>query len=1064
MLQHSSGVASTADAVEADASPDALPAALGPTVARLCEALEKGDAIAVASSEQRGEAIARGVAALSPATVLWFPPSDALPGETAPPSPAVSGRRFGALAALQRRKDGPVLLVTEAGAAAQMVPAPPVYAADPLRIAVGDPVREDLAEVLETLGYFTDDRIDEAGEFSIRGAAVDVFPAGDERPVRIHYEDVKVAEIGTYDPVTQMMDEEELPFIELRPALEPAPGEDAVTVFDHLPGAAVALDPEAEERRDGFVALARESGAKTGLAGAGAWRSALAGRARISLAEGGETSGVRFVEARRPERAFLKALEEARARGDRMLLLGSPRDIRFVSRRLERAGETLTQVSSWMEARLAQAGALLSANAEIDRGWREDGILVVAAADLLGSRSRGAETGAVAVPSLTQDMAEFHSGDAIIHEDHGLAILGGIERLSVGDEEGDALRLVYSGDKHRLVPIEEAARIWRYGGEAEALTLDKLDGSSWEKRRKDIDKTIAQTARQLIALAEERAQQTAPVLEPSVADYERFSAGFPFSETPDQSRAIAAVRDDLASGKPMDRLVVGDVGYGKTEVALRAAALAALAGKQVALVAPTTVLVRQHLETFTKRFSRLGIEVAALSRLSSTAEAKAVKAGLADGSVRIVVGTQMIAGKNVQFQELGLVIIDEEQRFGAADKAKLRGLAGDGGGHVLTLTATPIPRTLQSALVGLQDLSVIATPPARRLPTRTQVAGFEPDLVKAALLRERKRGGQSFVVVPQIEDMEPMAERLAKLVPSLTIRRAHGKMPAAEVDGEMVGFANGEGDILLATNIIEAGLDIPRANTMLVWRADRFGLAQLHQLRGRVGRGRVRGNFLLLTEADSEIAPATLKRLRTMEALDQLGAGFAISARDLDMRGAGELLGEEQAGHMKLIGIGLYQHLLERAIRAARGEDTADWIPKLHLGLSGRLSEDWIPEEDLRINLYVRIARLSSAAELEGLAEEMEDRFGTLPPDAAMLLETAKIRRLAREAGVERVDAGPAAIALTPRGRGLAAGAQAARKGGLEKKEGRYLLRQGTDPGERRLEAVRSLLESLIPE
>jgi transcription-repair coupling factor (superfamily II helicase) len=481
------------------------------------------------------------------------------------------------------------------------------------------------------------------------------------------------------------------------------------------------------------------------------------------------------------------------------------------------------------------------------------------------------------------------------------------------------------------------------------------------------------------------------------------------------------------------------------------------------VVAPTTVLVRQHLDTFVKRFSRLGIKVAALSRLSTAAEARAVKEGLADGSVRIVVGTQMIAGKNVEFHDLGLVVIDEEQRFGAADKAKLRALTGDTHGHVLTLTATPIPRTLQSALVGLQDLSVIATPPARRLPTRTQVAGFAPELVKAALLREKRRGGQSFVVVPQIEDMEGMAERLAKIVPSLTIRRAHGKMPAAEVDEEMVGFANGEGDILLATNIIEAGLDIPRANTMLVWRADRFGLAQLHQLRGRVGRGRVRGNFLLFTEGDSEIAPATLKRLRTMEALDQLGAGFAISARDLDMRGAGELLGEEQAGHMKLIGIGLYQHLLERAIRTARGEDAEDWIPQLNLGVTGRLPEDWIPEEDLRINLYVRIARLTTAAELEGLAEELEDRFGTVPAEAALLLEAAKIRRLAREAGVERVDAGPAAIALTPRGRGLAGGAAAARAGGLEKKAGRYLLRRGTPPGQARLRVLAGLLEGLIP-
>jgi transcription-repair coupling factor (superfamily II helicase) len=415
----------------------------------------------------------------------------------------------------------------------------------------------------------------------------------------------------------------------------------------------------------------------------------------------------------------------------------------------------------------------------------------------------------------------------------------------------------------------------------------------------------------------------------------------------------------------------------------------------------------------------------------------------------------MLAGKSVQFADLGLVIIDEEQRFGAADKAKLRALAGNV--HVLTLTATPIPRTLQTALVGLQDLSLIATPPARRLPTRTTVAAFAAEPVKAALLRERRRGGQSFVVVPRIEDMAPMAQRLRALVPSLSLREVHGKMPAAELDEAMLAFAAGDGDVLLATNIIEAGLDIPRANTMLVWRADLFGLAQLHQLRGRVGRGKVRGYLMLATEAEAEIAPATLKRLRTLEALDQLGAGFAISARDLDLRGAGELLGEEQAGHMKLIGVGLYQHLLEQAIRTARGEDADAWQAELHLGVGGRIPAAWVPEEDVRANLYIRVARLAGEAEATALAAELEDRFGTLPEEASRLLAVAAIRRLARDAQVARIDAGPAAIALTPR-----PGARlSARAHDLEKKDARLLLRKPTEADAGRLAAVRDLLEAI---
>jgi transcription-repair coupling factor (superfamily II helicase) len=609
------------------------------------------------------------------------------------------------------------------------------------------------------------------------------------------------------------------------------------------------------------------------------------------------------------------------------------------------------------------------------------------------------------------------------------------------------------GRPQRLVPVEEADRLWRYGAEAEAVTLDKLDGSSWAKRRGDIDLAVAQTARQLVQLAAERDARTAPVLSPPVSDYERFAAGFPFTETPDQARAIEAVRADLASGKPMDRLVVGDVGYGKTEVAMRAAAVAALAGRQVALIAPTTVLVRQHLESFRKRFARSGIKVAGLSRLSTPAEARETKKRLADGSVQVVIGTKAIAGKGVAFSDLALVIIDEEQRFGTTDKRRVRELGNDL--HVLTLTATPIPRTLQAALVGLQDLSLITTPPARRLPTRTSLVGFAPELVRPALIREKRRGGQSFVVVPRIEDMAPMAERLAKLVPELKLRRAHGKMPAAEIDEEMIAFASGDGDILLATNIIEAGLDIPRANTMLIWRADRFGLAQLHQLRGRVGRGRQRGYLFLVTEEGARIAPATAKRLRTMEALDHLGAGFAISARDLDLRGAGELLGESQAGHVKLIGLGLYQRLLEQALRTARGEHVDDWTPELRLGLSGRLPEDWIPEEEIRINLYARIARISTPAELDALAEELEDRFGALPHEATELITVAQIRQLARLAKIARIDSGPAAIALTPR-RDFAG-----ELAGLEAKGDRLLLKERLEDPRDRLARVYALLEEL---
>jgi transcription-repair coupling factor (superfamily II helicase) len=698
------------------------------------------------------------------------------------------------------------------------------------------------------------------------------------------------------------------------------------------------------------------------------------------------------------------------------------------------------------------AGSVVRLTMPVERGFRYRNTLVVAAADFLGSRAQREDSDRAFAELDPFQLGELRRGDVVVHEDHGLCVIEGLEQTS---DSLDAIVLRFAGETRRLVPAPEANRIWRYGADETAVKLDKLDGSSWAKRRADVDAALAIAARELTELAAERREKVAAVIEPDASRYEKFVDGFPFTETWDQARAIAAVRHDLASGRPMDRLIVGDVGYGKTEVALRAAALAAFAGKQVALAAPTTVLARQHLDTFIQRFARTGVKVASLSRLSSTAEKKAVKAGLADGSIAIVIGTGAVAAKDVVFSDLGLMIIDEEQRFGTVDKAKLGALGAD---HLLTLSATPIPRTLQSALVGLQQLSTIATPPARRQPIRSTVAAFDDAMVRAALMRERSRGGQSFVVVPRIEDLDGLADRLAKLVPELDIARAHGKLPAVELDQTMVRFGAGEGDILLATNIIEAGLDVPRANTMIVWRADRFGLSQLHQLRGRVGRSSRRGQILLLTEPGAVIAPRTLARLNTLAAFDRLGAGFAISARDLDMRGAGDLLGDEQAGHAKLIGVELYQHLMERAIARARGEDAEDWTPTIHAELAGVLPETWIPDLDLRITLHARMARIPDIGGLESFEDELLDRFGGLPDEVRGLLASARLRVLARNVGVERVDAGPAAIAFTPRpGRENALAASEL----LERSGKRFLSRGDYAKLDVRLAKTEELLESI---
>ncbi len=1044
---------------------------IGVVAARIAEALGEGDVLAIVSDEQRAERIATALRRAAPqAQVIHCPSSDALPGDTAPASPANIGRRVAALRAARiaagSTERAPFAFVTTAEAAASAFPAPPEFDRAPPVMRTGDTLDVDsLAATVEDIGYVVDDRVDEPGEVAIRGHVVDLYPADAAMPVRIEFDAGRIVAVRAYDPVSQLSCED-LDEVELGRAAEPAIGEHWTTLFDHLPTASVAIDPDAARRRDRFLALAR-----TGKSGAGAvpavdagsWKTALAARTVIDLAPNGETPVPRFVEKASPRRAAAQFAKKALAAGDRIVLLGAERDLRFLAPKLAKAmGVDAMPVEGWRDILDRPAGSLMLLPMPVDRGWQSPGLTVFAANDLLGSRALDDHRTDSAIDPLAGLLGDIRIGDVVVHEDFGVAVVAGIEPMAVGstasEDMGDAIALEHAGGGRRLISVDDADRIWRYGADAEAVTLDKLDGSSWEKRRSEVHAVIAESARALIEVAAERDRRTADVLEPDVDRYEQFATGFGYVETPDQARAIAAVRADLASGKPMDRLIVGDVGYGKTEVALRAAAIAALAGKQVVIAAPTTVLVRQHLEQFRKRFEKTGLTVAALSRLSTPAERKAVKAGLSDGSISVVVGTGAVAGKGVEYQELGLVVIDEEQRFGAADKARLRALNPDG--HVLTLTATPIPRTLQTAMIGLQQLSVIATPPARRQPIRTSVGSFDDAVVRTALLREKGRGGQSFVVVSRIEDMEPMAKRLAKLVPDLTIRSAHGKMPALEIDEAMVAFASGDGDVLLATNIIEAGLDVPRANTMIVWRADRFGLSQLHQLRGRVGRGGRRGQIMLLTDPESRIADATLKRLQTLEALDRLGAGFAISARDLDMRGAGDLLGDAQAGHMKLIGVDLYQHLLKSALEEARGETVDRWTPLLRVGVAGRLPEDWIPEADVRVSLYGRLSRLTTMQELDRFEAELEDRFGALPNEVGDLLALARLRINARLARIARIDAGPSAIALTPR-----PGFEDSRlPDGLERKDGRILARVAIADPRERLDHVSELLADLAQE
>jgi transcription-repair coupling factor (superfamily II helicase) len=507
---------------------------------------------------------------------------------------------------------------------------------------------------------------------------------------------------------------------------------------------------------------------------------------------------------------------------------------------------------------------------------------------------------------------------------------------------------------------------------------------------------------------------------PGEGAWDEFCARFPFAETEDQARAIADVLEDLASGRPMDRLICGDVGFGKTEVALRAAYIAAMSGAQVAVVVPTTLLSRQHFRTFSARFAGLPVTVAQLSRMVPAKEAAEVRRGITDGSINIVIGTHALLAKSVEFADLGLLVVDEEQHFGVAHKERLKQLKADV--HVLTLTATPIPRTLQLSLSGVREMSLISTPPVDRLAVRTFIMPFDAVVIREALQRERFRGGQIFCVVPRIEDLPRMAERLSEIVPEARIAHAHGRLAPTELERVMTEFGDGRYDILLSTNIVESGLDMPAVNTLLIHRADMFGLGQLYQLRGRVGRGKQRGYAYLTWPPNHRLSVAAEKRLTVMQTLDALGAGFTLASHDLDIRGAGNLLGDEQSGHIREVGIELYQQMLEDAVselragEGRRGGQERDWTPNISLGLPVLIPEPYVRDLPVRLGLYRRIGALASDAETEAMAAELVDRFGPLPQEVENLLQVVALKRACREAGVEKLEAGPKGMVLSFRG------------------------------------------------
>ena len=821
------------------------------------------------------------------------------------------------------------------------------------------------------------------------------------------------------------------------------------TLFDYLPGALVSLDPLVDDARtkrleqvaDHYEARAQALERKAFGAppyhpvppesmflSEAEWQQALASRQTIALDpfEHPETPGGKivsfggrqghsFAAERQTEGGYVFDAVVAHAKRlkgeDKRVIVAcwsnGARE-RLATLLWEHGiGETMG-VESFADAIALPHATTALAVLPLETGFEAPGLAVIDEQDILGDRLVRKTRGKRGADVLTE-VSSLSVGDLVVHADHGIGRFVGLTAIEAAEKPHDCLELHYSGGDKLYLPVENIELLSRYGSDEAGVQLDRLGGVAWQTRKARLKKRIRDMAEKLIKVAALRELRQAPVLTPPNGLYDEFSARFRYEETEDQETSIEAVLDDLASGRPMDRLICGDVGFGKTEVALRASLIAVLAGKQVAVVVPTTLLARQHFYTFTERFRGFPVKIAQASRLVTAKDRAEVKKGLKSGDIDIVIGTHALLAKSAEFANLGLLIVDEEQHFGVQHKERLKQLREDV--HVLTLTATPIPRTLQLALTGVREMSLISTPPVDRLAVRTYVTPFDPVILREALLRERFRGGQTFYVVPRISDLDDAAAFLEEHAPELKVARAHGQIGSRELDSVMNAFYDRQFDVLLSTSIVESGLDIPSANTLIVHRADMFGLAQLYQLRGRVGRSKIRAYAYFTIPADARLTPGAERRLKVLQSLDTLGAGFVLASHDLDIRGAGNLLGEEQSGHIREVGFELYQSMLEEAVAALRGGQEGEvedqWSPRINLGTSVLIPEDYVPDLQVRLGLYRRLSGVETHDAIEAFAAELIDRFGPLPEEVRHLLDVVEIKGLCRQAGIEQIDAGP---------------------------------------------------------
>ncbi|MFT6072266.1 MAG: transcription-repair coupling factor (superfamily II helicase) [Alphaproteobacteria bacterium] len=1031
--------------------------------------------------------------------LVVLPPWDCLPYDRTGASPEIVSRRIQAFRRIYdlEQEKKPYVLLTTITATLQKIRNPEIIKKSSVLAKPKKRVQIDrLCRFLSENGYLRTHTVREAGEFAVRGGILDVYPSGQDNPVRLDFFGDVIEKIKIFDPQTQIttetLDQFELsPISEIMPnqktidhfkteyrllcggsinrddvfyrkiseghgyvqgmeAYLPLFDSNLITIFDAVPNAFIFIDSYSNAVKHEFLADVQDyyqnrkalmpviepqdlylidkqfddiiKNHKTRLVTSHNLPDIMVDT--DSVMNLGYRIGFNFVTARKTLGLNLfdeavKIINQMRESGKQVFITATSEGSRerLMTTFQDHGLENITISHDFWNNYQINPQTVSFVIADLVQGCVSDHVCFLTEQDIFGQKVRNRRKKNKKADQFLVEAAGLSIGDYIVHTDHGVGQYMGLVPLTVSNVTHDCILLVYAGGDKLYIPVENLDLITRYGGDAGGGSLDRLGSASWQSRKSKLKKKILDIADGLIKTAAERLLRTADVIEPDPTLYDDFKARFAFEETEDQLCAIEAIEDDLASGRPADRLICGDVGFGKTEVAMRAAFITASQGIQTAVVVPTTLLVRQHYRNFVERFKGFNINIGRLSRMVPAKEVSETKQNLTNGSCHIVIGTHALLSESIKFKNLGLLVIDEEQHFGVTHKEKLKNLKSDL--HVLTLTATPIPRTLQLSMTGVRDLSLITTPPIDRLAIRTYVAEFEKNMVREALLREKYRGGQAFIVVPRVTDLEEIGKFLQEYVPELSFVTASGQMPANELDSVMNDFYDGKFDVLAATTIIESGIDIPTANTMIVWRADMFGLSQLYQIRGRIGRSKLRAYAYLTYKPKTILTESAEKRLKVLESLDKLGGGFTLASHDMDIRGTGNLLGSQQSGHIKEVGFELYQQMLEEALATLKSGDeavdtgTENKSPQINLGVSAIIPETYISDLEVRMGLYRRLSALDNLQDIDAMAVELVDRFGKMPIEVNNLLKIIDLKSLCKQAHIGRLDVGEKGVLIT---------------------------------------------------